>query len=165
VIARHVPKARRGEKLRTVVLVAHHDAPKAAARYGATLGRSFSTVVTITKTAAWLVPLFIALRALPQLQHVGLWPWYVTLAPAVVRWSADRWATAHDAATTDSGLGVHFADLPTQALPAGAEVVFTFRWPEARRWEGVDFSVAISREGGRPAKLLRPSRIQMSETT
>lgn len=66
-----------------------------------------------------------------------------TLAPAVVRWSADGWSSAGDQATLDTGLGVHRADLPTSALPRGAEVVFTFRWPEAGRWEGADFRVAI----------------------
>ena len=66
-----------------------------------------------------------------------------TLAQATVHWSADGWGTAHDAATRDSGLGVHVADLPTAALPRGAEILFTFYWPEARRWEGADFSVKI----------------------
>lgn len=65
------------------------------------------------------------------------------LAPATIHWSADGWRTLHDAETHDSGLGVHYADLPTAALPAGSEVVFTFYWPEARRWEGVDFSVKV----------------------
>lgn len=81
-----------------------------------------------------------------------------TLAPAVVHWSVDRWATTHDTATTDSGLGVHFADLPTRELPAGSEVLFTFHWPEARRWEGVDFSVVVSREGGPSGAERRPQQ-------
>ncbi len=66
-----------------------------------------------------------------------------TLAPAVVHWSADGWATVHDAATRDTGLGVHLADLPTEGLGPGAEVRFTFYWPAAARWEGEDFSVAV----------------------
>jgi glucoamylase len=66
-----------------------------------------------------------------------------TLAPAVVHWSADGWRTARDAATADSGLGVHHADLPTAELETGASVVFTFYWPGASRWEGADFSVGV----------------------
>lgn len=66
-----------------------------------------------------------------------------TLAPAVVHWSADGWRTVRDTATLDSGLGVHVADLPTDALGAGAEIRFTFYWPDAGRWEGADFSVKI----------------------
>jgi glucoamylase len=66
------------------------------------------------------------------------------LAPAVVRWTPDGWRTAHDAATRDVGLGVHLVDLPTEALPAGAAVDFTFRWTEVDRWEGTDFRVALT---------------------
>ncbi len=66
-----------------------------------------------------------------------------TLAPATVRWSMDGWATPLDARTRDSGFGVHVADLPTERLARGAEVSFTFYWPEARRWEGADFAVKI----------------------
>ena len=66
-----------------------------------------------------------------------------TLAPAVVRWSADGWRTVREEATRDGGLGVHLADLPTASLPRGAEVAFTFRWTEAGRWEGADFQIGV----------------------
>jgi glucoamylase len=66
-----------------------------------------------------------------------------TLASAVVRWSADGWRTAHDTETQDTGLGVHVADLPTEALTQGAQIVFTFHWPEADRWGGEDFTLQI----------------------
>ena len=65
------------------------------------------------------------------------------LAPAVVHWSADGWRTAHDTSTTETGLGVHFADLATREMPSGGEVVFTFYWPQPQHWEGADFSVCI----------------------
>jgi glucoamylase len=66
-----------------------------------------------------------------------------TLAPAVVRWSPDGWRTVRETATADSGLGVHHADLPTSDLAPGSTIPFTFRWPDASRWEGTDFSVTI----------------------
>ncbi len=66
-----------------------------------------------------------------------------TLAPAMIHWSADAWTTTTDAHTQDSGLGVHWADLPTSQLPRGAAVVFTFYWPDAARWENTDFTVAV----------------------
>jgi glucoamylase len=65
------------------------------------------------------------------------------LAPAVVRWSADRWAHAEELPTRPTGLGVHLADLPTAGLPAPAYVVFTFRWRDSGYWEGKDYSVQI----------------------
>jgi glucoamylase len=66
-----------------------------------------------------------------------------TLAPASVRWSADGWRAPRDAATRDTGLGVHVVDLPTLSLPRGGAVLFTFHWLAADRWEGADFRVAI----------------------
>ena len=39
-----------------------------------------------------------------------------TLAPATIRWSSDGWRTVRDAATRDSGLGVHLADLPPESF-------------------------------------------------
>ncbi|MCC7241614.1 MAG: hypothetical protein IT180_06790 [Acidobacteria bacterium] len=66
-----------------------------------------------------------------------------TLAPATVRWSADGWRTVHDTSSRDTGAGLHVADLPTASLAVGAEVRFTFYWPQATRWEGRNFSVAV----------------------
>lgn len=66
-----------------------------------------------------------------------------TLAAAVVHWSVDGWRTVQDTATRDTTLGVHVVDLPTTRLPAGAGVDFTFYWPDANRWEEVDFRVSV----------------------
>ena len=66
-----------------------------------------------------------------------------TLAPAVVHWSVDGWRTVHDTATRDTTLGVHVCDLGTRDLRRGDRVHLTFYWPEAERWEGVDFLVCI----------------------
>ena len=65
------------------------------------------------------------------------------LAPAVVHWSADDWQHVRDWATHDTGLTVHVADLPVAELTAGSRISFTFYWPTAARWEGVDFVVTV----------------------
>ncbi|HEX3854935.1 MAG TPA: glucan 1,4-alpha-glucosidase [Polyangiaceae bacterium] len=67
-----------------------------------------------------------------------------TLAPALVHWSADGWKTTHDVETRDAGLGIHFIDLGTAGLADGARIKFTFYWPDAKHWEGSDFSVVVS---------------------
>ena len=66
-----------------------------------------------------------------------------TLAPAVVHWSVDEWRTVHDTATRDTTLGVHVSDLETRDLRRCARVHLTFYWPDAGRWEGVDYLVCI----------------------
>ena len=63
------------------------------------------------------------------------------LAPALVHWTTDDWQTAHDVQAGDTSLGVWTIDLPTDLLPAGGVVRFTFYWSAADRWEGQDFAV------------------------
>jgi glucoamylase len=65
-------------------------------------------------------------------------------APAVVHWSIDGWHTTHDTETQDTTLGVYIADLPTERLPRGTTVFFTFYWPEPGRWERTDFAIALN---------------------
>lgn len=65
------------------------------------------------------------------------------LAPATVHWSTDDWTTAQDAPTRDPLLGLHLVDLPTDQLPAGSTVRFTFHWTDADRWEGTNFEVRV----------------------
>jgi len=78
-------------------------------------------------------------RSIPQGKMLRI----ALLAPAMVHWSDDGWRTTHDVETAESGIGVHFADLPTDRLPSGREVVFTFFWQEGQNWEGADFTVGI----------------------
>jgi glucoamylase len=69
-----------------------------------------------------------------------------TLIPAVVHWSSDDWNTVQDSPTNPTGLELHLLDLPTRTLPPGGQIVFTFYWPAAERWEGQDFSVIVIAE-------------------
>jgi glucoamylase len=66
------------------------------------------------------------------------------LSPALVHWSKDDWQTTNDVNTRNTGVGIHTADLPADALPLGRTVVFTFYWTGTGQWEGADFSVTIS---------------------
>ena len=65
------------------------------------------------------------------------------MAPARVHWSVDGWMTAQDGDTTDSTWNLHHLDLPTERFTTGREVVFTFFWKDAQRWEGRDFKVTV----------------------
>jgi glucoamylase len=65
------------------------------------------------------------------------------LEPALVHWSLDDWRTTQDISTRDTGLGVYCADLPTEGLQPGREIVFTFLWLHSQKWEGVNYSVVV----------------------
>lgn len=65
------------------------------------------------------------------------------LAPALLHWSADNWRTAFDMHSLDTKLGVHIVDLPTEKMPVGEKIIFTFRWDQDQRWEGTDFTVVV----------------------
>jgi len=69
------------------------------------------------------------------------------LAQARVHWSSDDWGTTHDLNTKDTGLGIYYVDLPTDSLPAGRKLSFTFYWPDADTWENKNFDVNITAEG------------------
>ena len=69
------------------------------------------------------------------------------MASATVHWTCDDWRTVTDTVTDDAGLGIHWADLPTQTLPEGSLVTFTFHWSVANRWESVNFEVQIATSG------------------
>lgn len=64
-------------------------------------------------------------------------------APAVIHWTTDGWASMEDAYTRDTGLGMHFADLPTHDLETGRAVEFTFYWRQAGKWENRNFTVEV----------------------
>jgi glucoamylase len=68
-----------------------------------------------------------------------------TLDAATIRWSDDRWATTREVATLDTGLGVHFADLATGDLAAGATVRMKIHWTDADKDEvkGKEFRVEV----------------------
>jgi glucoamylase len=66
------------------------------------------------------------------------------LVPVLVHWSADKWQTTHDTRSRDTQLGVHVVDLPTEALPTGTQIVFTFYWPNTDRWEQRDYAVVVT---------------------
>jgi glucoamylase len=60
-----------------------------------------------------------------------------------LRWTADQWRTASDTDSKDSGLALHYADIPVSMSQKGP-VKFTFFWTTAQKWEGRDYAVEIT---------------------
>lgn len=63
-------------------------------------------------------------------------------APFRLRWSADEWATFADTFSTPTPLGFEYVDLAADT----EQVKFTFYWLREARWEGCDYTVAVSHE-------------------
>jgi glucoamylase len=80
-------------------------------------------------------------RSIPQGKKLRI----VLTAPAMVHYGFDGWQTSADTNTRDTGLGTHVADLPSEGLSAGSEIVFTLYWLQEQRWEGTDFSVVVEK--------------------
>lgn len=69
----------------------------------------------------------------------------IVAADATIVWSANDWVSTNRAdAINNSVLNLWFADLPTEYCPADLVIEFTFFWKEAQRWEGRNYSVAVS---------------------
>ncbi|MBA2338975.1 MAG: glucan 1,4-alpha-glucosidase [Pyrinomonadaceae bacterium] len=64
-------------------------------------------------------------------------------APTVLHWTANEWASAHDAELEDEGLGIFAYEFAPKEFESGDVLKFTFRWTEKGNWEGRDFTVAF----------------------
>jgi glucoamylase len=65
------------------------------------------------------------------------------MEPAMVHWSFDNWQSSQDSNSDDSGWNLQHVDLPTETLPVGRQIIFTFFWKNAGRWEGRDYQVTV----------------------
>ena len=105
--------------------------PQAAARYA-------GAPRTTPRVAVWAPQQKIRSVITGQMLRV------LTLDDAVVRWTADGWASSNDVPAAAVGsLGVYAADLDTGTLAVGADIRFTIRWADARGWAGEDWRVAV----------------------
>ncbi len=58
--------------------------------------------------------------------------------PFRLRVSEDEWRTLSDRDSSETGLSLHYVDLPPLGA-AGRSWSFTFYWPVDDRWEGENF--------------------------
>jgi glucoamylase len=60
-----------------------------------------------------------------------------------LRWSTDGWLTPNETQSTVTPMDIHYADIPAQRRKP-SEIVFTFQWHRGLRWEGRDYTVAVT---------------------
>jgi hypothetical protein len=87
VIARHVPRLGRNERVTRIVVVAHYDSARTSLASSPGMVRNLDIMTTLMKVSTYAVPLLIAVRmllgAVPAAKAAEPWAWYVTLIPAV----------------------------------------------------------------------------------
>lgn len=84
VIARHVPRARRNERLQRVVIVAHYDSAKPSFLSSPGLVRHFALIVKLMQWVPVGVVAWLALTALPFADGWKPWAGYVAIVVSAV---------------------------------------------------------------------------------
>lgn len=79
VVARHVPRARRGERLRKIVIVAHYDSARASLAFSPGMVGGFPTTFGLMKWITISIPVLVLMNALPFLDVLDPWIWYLTI--------------------------------------------------------------------------------------
>ncbi|HET6498632.1 MAG TPA: M28 family peptidase [Coriobacteriia bacterium] len=82
VIARHVPRSRRGERAQRVVIVAHYDTARASLAFAPSLVKNFATTFALMKWLTIAVPVFVLAGALAVTAPWDPYLWYATMAVA-----------------------------------------------------------------------------------
>jgi hypothetical protein len=81
IIARYVPRVRRNEHARRVVIVAHYDSARSSLAFSPGMVRNFSMTFGLMKALTYLVPVLVGVSLLPWLKaYRATWSWYVILA-------------------------------------------------------------------------------------
>jgi hypothetical protein len=83
IIARHIPRQRRGERLKRVVIVAHYDSAKPSLAFGPGMVRHRGSLLTATMALTVIVPLVILVAAMPFAEEWTPWTAYAALAAGV----------------------------------------------------------------------------------
>ncbi|HEY4205893.1 MAG TPA: glycoside hydrolase family 15 protein [Puia sp.] len=76
------------------------------------------------------------------------------MAGAVVHWTDDAWATVHETPAQDRGMGIFVADLPAAEENHG-ELIFTFFWKLAKRWENKNYTVIRHKPMEKPPGVMQ----------
>lgn len=84
-----------------------------------------------------------------------------SIASVTVRWSSDNWINVQEVTSFDSGLGVHFSDLPTDNLDYDQKIMYTFYWNDSENWENVNYTLAIEKNRTKKHKEKKENKLKM----
>jgi hypothetical protein len=145
VIGRRLPKTRRGERVRRIVIVAHYDSAKSSLAFSPALVKNFAATFGLMKWCTFLVPVLLLVDALPFLGALDPYVWYLTLAvaayllvPLLINVHRELFMGATDGANDNASgvaalLGVLDAVLPLDELSTSMPTQPFRRTPEVAR--------------------------------
>jgi hypothetical protein len=81
VIARHIPRQRRGEKLKRVVIVAHYDSARASLAFAPGVVAQLPVMMLLLKVATFAIPVVLLINGLPLPgpPELHTYLWWLTL--------------------------------------------------------------------------------------
>lgn len=86
VIARHIPKTGRNERVAKVVVVAHYDSARTSLAFSPGMVKNFAATFGLMKWCTHAVPVLVLVRMVLHnfswAAKIEPWAWYVTLLPA-----------------------------------------------------------------------------------
>lgn len=180
VIARHVPRARRGEKLRKVVIVAHYDSARASLAFSPSMVGGFATTFALMKWCTYLVPVGVLLIAMPLPSQFDKWLWYGTMAvaayliiPLLINVHRELFMPFVDGANDNASGVAAMLGVMERLIPApDANSLATGSFPSVRRDAAAAWDADVVPEGSglsytpasTPDETALPSDFQWAET-
>ena len=151
VIARHVPRARRGEKLRKIVVVAHYDSARASLAFSPGMVKNFPLTFGLLKACTFITPVLVLAMAMPFSAKLDPWLWYLTMAasayllvPTVINIHREI-AMPYVAGANDNASGVAaMIGVMERLVPApDADSLATSSFPAVRRGPDAALSAGV----------------------
>ncbi len=155
VIARHVPRSRRGEKLRKIVVVAHYDSARSSLAFAPSMVGGFATTFRLMKWCTYLVPVFILVMAVPWSSSLDPYTWYATMAvsaylivPLVINVHRELFMPFVDGAGDNASGVAAMLGVMERLIPApDANTLATGSFPSLRRDPETAYDAGVVPEG------------------
>ena len=144
IIARHLPKAWRGERTSRIVIVAHYDSAKSSLAFSPSMVKSFAFTFGLMKWCTYLVPLAILVRAVPWTAKFMPYTWYAAmlvsaylLIPLFINVHRELLMKATDGANDNASGVATMLEVMERVVPVaeGGSASSTGSMPRVRRTE------------------------------
>lgn len=150
-IARHVPRQRRGETLKRIIIVAHYDSARSSLAFSPSVEKHYATTVAFTRWATIITPVVILFGALPFASGWKPWTGYAGLVaaaglavPVLVNIHRELFMHATDGANDNASGVAALLGIMERMVPEAEPSRFAVEAPVRRSaQEAVDADVVI----------------------